>query len=271
MSAHVANDTWPDACGKTGREAGRRVSVLLLVGVLALGVGSVSAPAAPWTTSVTTINGEPEAEERVADAVSYRVTEETGHAEATAKPGPAPREHAVPAPARKQPMPAPADPTKPASDAKPAAMPARRAEPTTASKEQYCAAVQDAAAKAAAESERQALDEMSRKIEKEVATLELRIQEHKEWLGKREAFFGKARENIVRIYSRMKVESAASQLSVMDEETAAAIIFRLDPKFAGIVLAEMEPTRAARLSSIIAGAAEVTTVQAGPEDKGAQK
>ena len=41
----------------------------------------------------------------------------------------------------------------------------------------------------------------------------------------------------------------------MDEETAAAVLLKLEPRTASLILNEMEPTQAARLTAIIGGAA----------------
>jgi flagellar motility protein MotE (MotC chaperone) len=45
----------------------------------------------------------------------------------------------------------------------------------------------------------------------------------------------------------------------MDELTAAAITSQLPPKASSLVLAEMNANKAARLTAIIAGAAEIAT------------
>jgi flagellar motility protein MotE (MotC chaperone) len=40
----------------------------------------------------------------------------------------------------------------------------------------------------------------------------------------------------------------------MDEETAAAILFKLDPKYASAILSEIPAAKAARLAAAISGA-----------------
>ena len=60
-------------------------------------------------------------------------------------------------------------------------------------------------------------------------------------------------------YSKMKPDAAANQITTMDELTAAAIISKLSPKASSLVLAEMDATKAARLTATIAGAAEIAT------------
>jgi flagellar motility protein MotE (MotC chaperone) len=56
----------------------------------------------------------------------------------------------------------------------------------------------------------------------------------------------------------------------MDEETASAVLLKLDPTIASKILNDMEPAQAARLTAIIGGSARGSPAKqsdAGPEDK----
>lgn len=133
--------------------------------------------------------------------------------------------------------------------------------------QQYCASVGDTATRTRAETERRSIVDMTEQLDKRISQLEHKIAEHKEWLTKREQFLANAQDSLVRIYSGMKTEAAASQLAAMGEASAAAIVAKMQPKMAGSILADMDPARAARLTSIMAGAAEMPA-SAEPAERG---
>jgi flagellar motility protein MotE (MotC chaperone) len=54
----------------------------------------------------------------------------------------------------------------------------------------------------------------------------------------------------------MRPDAAALQLAATDEETAAAVLSKLDARTSSTILGEMEPTHAARLTTIMVGAAK---------------
>ena len=51
----------------------------------------------------------------------------------------------------------------------------------------------------------------------------------------------------------MKPDAAAAQLAMMDETLGSAIIAKLPPRSASLILAEMPAEQAARLTSALAG------------------
>ena len=61
-------------------------------------------------------------------------------------------------------------------------------------------------------------------------------------------YFNNDRDIPIAIYVHMKPDAAASQLAVMDDATAAAVIAKLPPRVAGPILNEMEAPRAAHLT-----------------------
>jgi len=118
----------------------------------------------------------------------------------------------------------------------------------------YCANIADAASDARFALQKQALADMEKEIEGRIKVLEAKRAEYEEWLRRRNEVLTKADETIVLIYSRMRPDAAALQLTNMDEEIAAAVIARLNPRVASAVLNEMEPARAAQLANVITDA-----------------
>jgi flagellar motility protein MotE (MotC chaperone) len=119
---------------------------------------------------------------------------------------------------------------------------------------QYCANIADAASDARFALQKQALTAMEKEIEGRLKVLEAKRAEYEEWLRRRNEVLEKADETIVLIYSRMRPDAAALQLTNMDEEIAAAVIAKLNPRVASAVLNEMEPGRAAQLANVITDA-----------------
>lgn len=118
----------------------------------------------------------------------------------------------------------------------------------------YCINIADAAADARFALQKEALDKMEKEIEGRLKILEAKRAEYEEWLRRRNEVLQKADETVVAIYSRMRPDAAATQLTNMDEEIAAAVIAKLNPRSASAVLNEMEPARAAQLANIITDA-----------------
>jgi flagellar motility protein MotE (MotC chaperone) len=128
----------------------------------------------------------------------------------------------------------------------------------TAAAKQYCVNIADAAADARFAWQRKVLTDLGQELDKRVTLLEAKTAEYQKWLTRRDEFVKRAQETLVVIYSRMKPDAAAQQLTAMDEETAAAVIIQLDPRTASTILNEMEPAQAARLTSTISGAGKIT-------------
>jgi flagellar motility protein MotE (MotC chaperone) len=123
--------------------------------------------------------------------------------------------------------------------------------------EQYCSNVVDAAAAAQLAQQKDNLEKAQKHLDDRIALLASKTEELKGWIKKREEFTAHAADSLVQIYGKMKPEAAAGQLVAMDELVAAAIMSKLSPKVAGLILAEMEAAKAARLSAVIAGAGEI--------------
>ncbi|MGI9465403.1 MAG: MotE family protein [Aestuariivirgaceae bacterium] len=154
--------------------------------------------------------------------------------------------------------------------AKPA-MPPVKPSPAAA----YCTNVGDAADEARAAWRLKLLKEMEAKIEQRMAALDARRQQVEAWMRRREAFIEQAQKSLVDIYTKMRPDASAQQLSVMDDHTAAAILLKLNPRTASAILNEIQPARAARLASVIAGSARkakaTSTDEGEPEEKSEDK
>jgi flagellar motility protein MotE (MotC chaperone) len=106
------------------------------------------------------------------------------------------------------------------------------------------------------------LTDLEQEIAKRIAQLEEKTAEYRKWLARRDEFSEKANDTLLRIYTRMRPDAAAAQISELDEETAAALLTKFEGRTASLILNEMDAAKAARLSSVISGAAKVTPAAA---------
>lgn len=136
--------------------------------------------------------------------------------------------------------------------------------------QRYCANVSDTAADARIAWQQEKLAETEREIAKRIALLEEKTEEFKAWLDRRDEFSRRANETLVQIYARMEPDSAALQFIAMDEETAAAVLTKLNPRNSSAILNEMPAEKAARLTATIAGAARMDTNERPPAPPAAQ-
>jgi flagellar motility protein MotE (MotC chaperone) len=116
----------------------------------------------------------------------------------------------------------------------------------------------DAASAAQIAQQTSKLEKAQKELDERIALLAAKTEVLKGWIKTRQEFTARATDSLLQIYSKMKPDAAAGQLSAMDELVAAAIMSKLSPKVSSLVLAEMEVGKAARLSAIIAGAGEIT-------------
>lgn len=121
---------------------------------------------------------------------------------------------------------------------------------------QYCTNIADAAIDARIAWQRQNLAEAEKEVQKRTTELEVKTAEYQRWLTRRDEFAQKAQKAIIDIYSKMKPDAAALQLQALDDETAAAVLIKLDPRVASSVMNEMEPVQGARLTAILSGASK---------------
>ncbi len=123
--------------------------------------------------------------------------------------------------------------------------------------QQYCSSIMDATSAAQIAQQTRNLQKVQKEIDDRVALLTAKAEVLKSWMKLREEFVARATESLVQIYSKMKPDSAASQLAVMDEMTSAAILSKLAPKVSSSIMAEMDVAKAARMSAVIAGSGEI--------------
>lgn len=128
------------------------------------------------------------------------------------------------------------------------------AETGTAS-QQYCVNIANQAADARFAWQAKTINELEKEIDKRLAELEAKRAEYQEWAKQREEILAKASDHLVAIYAKMRADSAALQLAVLDDGIAAAVLSKLNARTASAILNEMEPGRAAQLAKAMAEAA----------------
>jgi flagellar motility protein MotE (MotC chaperone) len=141
--------------------------------------------------------------------------------------------------------------------------------PNASGAQQYCFNTADTAADARFAWQAKKIQEMEAALDKKAQQLEVKTQEYKRWLERRDDFSRKAHEKLVGFYSRMRADAAAVQLATLDEEMAAAVVMKLETKVASQIMGEMDPERAAKIATIISGAGKIPRDKrraAGPAD-----
>lgn len=137
---------------------------------------------------------------------------------------------------------------------KPAAERARSTAADAKPAQLYCINIANAAADARVTWQKKMLADAEQELDKRIAALEAKAAEYQKWLARRDEFSKRAQEQLVGIFSRMRPDAAAPQLAASDEETAAAVLSKLDTRISSAILSEMEPNQAARLTAIMVGA-----------------
>ncbi len=120
----------------------------------------------------------------------------------------------------------------------------------------YCKNIEDAALDVRFLHEKTELQHLEGELEKRTSALEAKRAEYQEWLQRRDEFINKAEGSLVALYSKIKPDAAATQLADLDEEAAAALLLKLSPRSASAILNQMYAAKAARLVSVMIGAAK---------------
>jgi len=118
----------------------------------------------------------------------------------------------------------------------------------------FCANIADAARDQRYLLQREELNKLQSEVNDRIAQLEQRKSEYEGWLKQRNDFLKKAEGGLVDIYKGMKPDAAAGQLNLIDPNLASAIIMKLQPRQSSLILAEMDPEKAAALTEIISAA-----------------
>jgi flagellar motility protein MotE (MotC chaperone) len=121
--------------------------------------------------------------------------------------------------------------------------------------ERFCSNIADAARDRRYSLQKSELETLQADVDQRIAALETKRAEYEEWLTRREDFLRQAESGLVDIYSSMRADAAAERLAALKVELAAAILMKLKPRQAGIILNEMNADSAAALTSIMASAA----------------
>ncbi|WP_299866060.1 MotE family protein [uncultured Hoeflea sp.] len=134
---------------------------------------------------------------------------------------------------------------------------AQQAPPQTMEEEirAFCGNIADAARDRRYLLQKQELEELQAGVDERIKRLDERSIQYRDWLEKREEFMRVAESQLVDIYKNMRPDSAAQQLEIVPPQVAAAIIMKLSPRLASSILNEMDSTKAAGLTGIIASAA----------------
>jgi flagellar motility protein MotE (MotC chaperone) len=118
----------------------------------------------------------------------------------------------------------------------------------------YCGALAPSASEARATYQLRRLADLESEVRDEVAKLEKKEASTREWVLKRDNMMKGATDDVVAIYAKMDPEAASAELAVMDEVIASAVLSKLSPRAASAILGNMAADKAAKLSTLIAGA-----------------
>ncbi|MFD1744831.1 MotE family protein [Rhizobium helianthi] len=130
---------------------------------------------------------------------------------------------------------------------------------TAADIERFCTNIADPARDQRYLLQKQELEKLQSDVDERIAILEQRKAEYEDWLTRRNDFMQRAEAGLVDIYKTMKPDAAAPQLQEMRLELAAAIIMKLPARQSGLILSEMDPTKAGQISMIMSSASDPNT------------
>ena len=117
----------------------------------------------------------------------------------------------------------------------------------------YCTSIAVAAGNARFAYQTAKLAEVETRIKAKVQELDAKVAEVHGWIQRREAIEKQAAEKLVGIYAKMRPETAATQIVMLDDDMAAAILGQLTPRQASAIFNELVPERAGKLAAMIAG------------------
>lgn len=126
---------------------------------------------------------------------------------------------------------------------------------STADVKSYCAHIAVAASDARIAWQTDRLNQLEARIKARIAELDGKTAELRDWIARRQALEQKASEKLVGIYAKMRPETAATQISTLDDDMAAAVLSGLNARQASAIFNELVPDRAAKLATLMTGAA----------------
>lgn len=135
-------------------------------------------------------------------------------------------------------------------------------EPASLSKEdppgsvgdQFCKSIASDAAEARVSWQNTLLEETRRQLSAKIVELKAEREAYLSQLDRYKSFLSSIESNVIEMYTKMRPEAAAQQLSLLDNNTAVAIMLRLKPRSASAILNEMEAARASELASLFSKA-----------------
>ncbi|WP_265441514.1 MotE family protein [Bradyrhizobium sp. SEMIA] len=149
---------------------------------------------------------------------------------------------------------APVRTVKPGSvTAPPKPAPAQAAVPADNEVALFCSNVADPAVDARLAWQLKELEKAEAQLRERIAEVEAKRAEYEKWMALRDDFLKKAEAQVVEIYSRMKPDAAATQIAGMADETAAAVLAKLNPRTSSAIFNEMDTARAAHLADVLGG------------------
>lgn len=125
--------------------------------------------------------------------------------------------------------------------------------------QQFCGSIIEPARDQRYLMQKQELEKLQSDVDSRIAVLEERRAEYEDWLKRRNDFMKQAEGKLVEIYRKMPADAAAPQLQETNAILAAAIIMKLPPRQSSLILAEMEPDKAAIVASIMSSASDPNT------------
>ena len=124
---------------------------------------------------------------------------------------------------------------------------------------QFCTNIADPARDQRYLLQKQDLEKLRADIDTRMAEMDKRKAEYQDWLKRRNDFLKQAEAGLTDIYKNMKPDAAALQLEKANTGIAAAMIMRLGARQSSLILAEMDPEKAAVIANIIASASDPNT------------
>lgn len=124
----------------------------------------------------------------------------------------------------------------------------------------YCENFTDIAAEARFGWQASRLKKLQDDVSKATDKLESERQKLQQWVERRDQFIDRANERLTAIYQKMKPDVAAGHISALDDETASALLLKLQPRVTSLIFNEMTAERASRLVSLISGASKYASV-----------
>jgi flagellar motility protein MotE (MotC chaperone) len=117
--------------------------------------------------------------------------------------------------------------------------------------ERYCRNIADLAKEAKFAWQVKTIGELEDALALRTKALEEKRAEVEVWIGKREAFMAMAEERLVGIYSKMRPDAAAEQIRLLNPITGAALMMKLEPRIASVILNDMPTEDASRLAGLM--------------------